>query len=391
MLVRTDHDQLPVIAALDGQTPRARNDLEGEVKLLRLFNDRYTTIHPSVRWRFEEELSAPKGNRGKRIMFDEVWPLYAQADIVHSSGLRNHAISQDLIEQATMAERVLNAQMETCPLLLVPQVLEDLQRLKYTLQHSFNTQIEFGAQRFFRHEILPLFRDFHDTSHPAPDHLVDYLDSTGTDGIFGSARDRFEESIDTVNEMISRVFLEREAEAQAIIPHVCQTCTTDGMSFQLYAGQSLLKDQKFRGFHLDNLISWQLITLCEIARAVEFVQDQLPLPVQTAQLMLAYHSPVQLVYRQDIKRLAVPNGRHVHYEILKKRIEKATIEDTGQRLTQSGKIAIAYALDDERDIYLRQLDYLKSAGYIHEELEEVRLAPLQGIRGLKALRFRVVV
>ncbi len=81
---------------------------------------------------------------------------------------------------------------------------------------------------------------------------------------------------------------------------------------------------------------------------------------------------------------------NVRYEILKKRIDKAVIKGTNERLTQAGKIAIVYLQDKDRQEYLNHLEYLIRKGYITEEIEQLELEKLQGADGLKALRVTVV-
>jgi len=47
-------------------------------------------------------------------------------------------------------------------------------------------------------------------------------------------------------------------------------------------------------------------------------------------------------------------------------------------------------LDKERLEYLKYLNYLVNKKWIDSEIEELELAPLQGIVGLRALRAKVV-
>ena len=76
---------------------------------------------------------------------------------------------------------------------------------------------------------------------------------------------------------------------------------------------------------------------------------------------------------------------------LKKRIDKAVIKGTKERLTQAGKIAIVYLQEKDRQEYLTYLEYLIRKGYITEEIEQLELEKLQGADGLKALRVTVAV
>jgi hypothetical protein len=79
----------------------------------------------------------------------------------------------------------------------------------------------------------------------------------------------------------------------------------------------------------------------------------------------------------------------MRYEIVKKRIDKAVIKGTSERLTQPGKIAIVYSQAKEAVEYRDYLDYLRASGYLTGEIEEVNLEDLDGAQGLRALRVTV--
>ena len=91
----------------------------------------------------------------------------------------------------------------------------------------------------------------------------------------------------------------------------------------------------------------------------------------------------------DEKRFDVDGTYNVRYEILKKRIDKATILSTNDRLTQAGKIAIVYLNDSDRDEYVQHLNYLADSNYIDGDIEMLELNPMQGVGGLRALRVTV--
>jgi predicted nucleic acid-binding protein len=79
----------------------------------------------------------------------------------------------------------------------------------------------------------------------------------------------------------------------------------------------------------------------------------------------------------------------VRYEIMKKRIDKAVVLGTTERLTQPGKIAIVYSQGAEAAEYRDYIAYLQAQGYLHGEVEKLELEELQGVSGLRALRVAV--
>jgi hypothetical protein len=74
---------------------------------------------------------------------------------------------------------------------------------------------------------------------------------------------------------------------------------------------------------------------------------------------------------------------------VKKRIDKALIKGTSERVTQPGRIAIIYSNPGEANEYRGYIEYLQSLGYLTRSLEEVELEELQGVHGLRALRVTV--
>ena len=94
-------------------------------------------------------------------------------------------------------------------------------------------------------------------------------------------------------------------------------------------------------------------------------------------------------FRIDEKRFDVDGAYNIRYEIVKKRIDKAVLRGSDERLTQPGTIAIVYSQPREAREYRRYMEYLAALGYIDPEIEELELEDLQGIYGLKAFRVRI--
>jgi hypothetical protein len=161
------------------------------------------------------------------------------------------------------------------------------------------------------------------------------------------------------------------------------------VEYDIYAGQSLLKQGDFCMMHLKNLRLWQLIHMCDITRKVHQLQEEMPVPLTTAQLIFAYTNPLSIRFRMDEKQFDVDGAYNVRYEILKKRIDKATIEGTDERLTASKKIAIVYLQEKDRQEYLEYIDFLQHEGYITDKVEDLHLSRLQSVQGLRALRITV--
>ena len=76
--------------------------------------------------------------------------------------------------------------------------------------------------------------------------------------------------------------------------------------------------------------------------------------------------------------------------MLKKRIDKAVLSGTSERLTQPGYISIVYTQDQEVAAYEKHLYYLVKKNLIQPGWEHLQLEPMQGVDGIKALRAHVI-
>ncbi len=69
----------------------------------------------------------------------------------------------------------------------------------------------------------------------------------------------------------------------------------------------------------------------------------LPVPLDMTHLIMVQDLPITIRFNNDEKRFAVDGAYNIRYEIMKKRIDKAVVKGSGQRLTQPGRIAIVSA------------------------------------------------
>jgi CRISPR type IV-associated protein Csf3 len=134
---------------------------------------------------------------------------------------------------------------------------------------------------------------------------------------------------------------------------------------------------------------WQLTSLIKAARITHALEKKLPLPMQTTQLILAHSIPLSISFRNKERKFDVDGAYNIRYEIVKKRIDKVHLRDSEERLTQPGRIAIVYSQQKELNEYMEYIEFLQSEGWIIGEAEHLELEELQGISGLKALRFEV--
>jgi hypothetical protein len=205
-------------------------------------------------------------------------------------------------------------------------------------------------------------------------------------GVVYQQRRRFEESLTRLNDAISSYLDLEQQFAQSMFPHYFEKQKTDGVDHQIYVGASLVEDGHFDPIYLRNLRLWQLMVTCGIAARAERLKTCCILPLDTTHLVLVQQAPLAIRFRFDEKRFDVDGAYNARYEIVKKRIDKATVRNGAERLTQPGQIAIVYGHPAEAAEYRDYVEYLQSLGCLTGDVEDLDLDELQGVRGLRALR-----
>jgi len=377
---------------------RSVDELNG--RLQALIKDKFTAIHPVVEWRFRKAVMDSMDRRAvtagadpgeiQPIVFRDVHPLYALSDIRGSSTHRAWSIQADLLAQLALAREVVRAAHDARRLPILDQLTHRIDGAAAELEVTLRSGDELTLINFLRRDIEPLF-DHLGTFGPDVRERIDAYRSALDPQLGALYRQRkaFEDSITLINDSISAYVDMEEQAAQAMFPHYFEKQRTDGVDYSIYVGASLIEDGRYDPLYLRNLRLWQLMVACGVARSAERLKERLAVPLEVTNLILVQHSPLSIRFRFDEKRFDVDGAYNVRYEIIKKRIDKAVISGTSERLTQPGKLAIVYSQSGEAGEYRGYLDYLRKLGYLTPEVEELELEELQGVPGLRALRVTV--
>jgi GAF domain-containing protein len=374
---------------------RALDDLENEVQ--RIIKQECTAIHPAVEWAFKESVlrRLEKLHRGEAaelepVVFKDVYPLYGAADIRNSSVTRNSAIKADLMEHLTLARDVVEAADQERPMPILKELAHRLTCQMNGVETGVSSGDEPSALRFLRKEVEPLFpllcKSGAGSTHAVAryEKAMDPLLRT----VYRERRD-FEESVALLNERLGLYLDQEEQEAQRVIGHYFDKHQTDGVSYMVYLGASILENGEFDDLFLRNMRLWQLVVACGLAFHAEDMKSRLKVKLETTHLVLIHHAALSIRFRFDEKRFDVDGAYDVGHEIVKSRIDKALVKGTGERLTQPGRIAVVYARPEEGQEMLRHVDFLKARGFITPEVEPLELDDLPGVHGLRALRVTV--
>jgi hypothetical protein len=243
---------------------------------------------------------------------------------------------------------------------------------------------------FLKKEIEPLFGSVSEFSGKTLDAGNFYKSAIDSDlGVLYDKRKEYEHSVRLLNENIASIVDDEEEYAQSIFPHYFEKYKTDGVEYTMYIGDSISDKERFHPVYLKNLRLWQFILMCKVAAMSEKIKPMLKIPIELAHLILVQNAPLSIRFHHDQKKFDVDGTYNVHYEIMKKRIDKAEIRGKEERLTQPGKIAIVYTQQSEAAEYLQYIEYLQSKGFLKKDVEFMELEDLQGVYGLKALRVSV--
>ena len=385
------------ISLMEMGTNKFIQGMENSVRLT--MQQEFTSIHPSVEWKFREVASTyfwegvmeNQPSSPEPIVFKDVYPLYGQADIVGSSKKRNASIQVDLTDNLERLYAVLVSCKEHLPFHLIDVYAEKVKTRLEGLKAAFASSDESLIVELLTLEVHPLLRKLRKRFPQLPqEQLTAYFDYLDPDlDIVYRRRKAYEDSVSLLNQTISHYLLQEEEKMQQILPHYFEKFQTDGVEYNLYLGQSLLDSGEFDAFYLRDFRLWQLVVMCEITRLVQRESPNFPVPLTTAQLVFVFNSSLSIRFRMDEKQFDIDGAYNVRYEILKKRIDKAYVKGTDERLTQAGKIAIVWLQEKDRQEYQEYLEYLIAKGYIHPEIEDLDLERMQGVEGLKAMRVEV--
>ncbi len=363
-----------------------------------IIQENYTSIHPSVKWRFIQAATHFNNQQSEgverpvleEVVFEKVYPLYGQSDIKGSSTARNEAIKADLEFQLSLVVGTLRQIKEINSLPIYKKLIFRVNKCLDSIKEGLNAGDEVKILDFLKKEIYPVFNHL-ETLGPEPKRAVkEYMAHIDPVlNVIYKKRKDYDNSVTILNEKLSALLDRRQEEAQEMFPHYFQRYNTDGVEYNMYIGASLVENRPFDLMYLHNLRLWQLETMWDIEQRAHELFGELPYPLQVASLILIHSNPLAIKFMMDGKQFDVDGAYNARYEIIKKRIDKSHIKDTNERLTQPGKLAIVYSQESDAHEYLKYIEYMQ-ARKKYGEVEMLELEDLQGVSGLKAIRVEVL-
>ena len=364
-----------------------------------IIQEHYTSLHPSVKWKFykvaEEYLAKQEVNNAvsedlQNIIFEDVTPLFGQCDIRGSSLARNIAVQKDLIRQLNLASEIIQKAKTIFKLPIYDDLLFRIDDYKNKIKHGLNSGDEAALGQFLLQDIDPTFHHLKSLDRHLKSEVEIYMKNIDHKlHVVYDKRKKYEQSVNKLNEELSKFIDHKQSEAQKMFPHYFECFKTDGINYNIYIGQSIVSNRVYDNIYLYNLRIWQLEIMCELELIAHNLKDELEHPLEVSSLILVHSTPLAIKFRMDEKRFDVDGAQNVRYEVIKKRIENALLKNSTERLTQPGKIAIVYGQPKEAQEYYKYIKHLQSKKYLLDEIENLDIEDLKGISGLKVLRVAI--
>ena len=385
-------DVMPFIVSA---VERSKNDEENLIEAI--IQKECTSIHPSVHWRFVKEAKnfikdQFSGNEPtfNKIAFENIYPLYGQIDIKGSSEARNWATQQDLKIQLKSINSILENAHKIEALPIYKQYMYQVKGYLAGLDNNFQVDSEQQISSFFKQDIHDVLQHLYNANILKPEIDSYYNSIDEKVDVLYKHRKEYDDTIAYINKEMAALLDKNQNEAQAMYPHYFERFKTDGVEHNMYIGESITKDDSFNPIYLYNLRLWQLQVMCEMENSYYLMKSKLPVSLDVASMILVFNQPLSISFRMDEKQFDVDGTYNARYEIVKKRVDKAYIKGTKERVTQKGKISIVYSQKQDEIEYLRYIKFLQSKKYVDTDVEIVELQDLQAVTGLKAIRVSVL-
>ena len=360
--------------------------------------DVFTSIQPSVEWKFKEvvwnhmkELRFERNSKlVPHVMFAQVYPLYGAIDIRNSTVERNRALKEDLSFYIDTLLLTLEQIKTRTALAQTDELLDKSRVWNEKISNNLITIDEVEFNDFITSEIDPYLLDAQITFPQLSDTITDFREAT--DDRTGEAfahRRSLEACLQKVILEISHQVDNFREELQPLYPFYFEKFRTDGIEYDIYVGQSIAPEKIFNHTYVSTFRLMQIKSMARVVRLTHTLLPTLATPLQTTQLIFINPSPIDISFRNDERRFDVEGAYNIRYQVIKKRIDKVNIKNTSERLTQPDKIALVYYNNLEAEEYKRYINQLQEEKILNDDLEELELEELQGITGLKAMRVGV--
>ncbi|MEG0189290.1 MAG: GAF domain-containing protein, partial [Algoriella sp.] len=320
-----------------------------------------------------------------QVSFQNVYPIYGEIDVRNSSFIRNNCMRIDYKNQLDyliqICEELFRRTQKDKFLEYIDQLKDFSERIHNVDKIYFESEL-FDYIAINIHPEIPKY-----VKEDEKSIITEYLEKLdSTTGLFYIERKKFDQSISMINSLLSNKLDIFQLDAQNIFPHYYERFKTDGIDYNLYVGRSIAPQKKFSYQDVKKIRFWQLQANLALEQAYNNIREKVPIEIDVASLILATNNTLDIIFKLDEKRFDVNGYNNAKYEIIKKRISKAFIKDSTERINQPGKICVIYTEDVLREEYAEYFKLLIAENYLKDDIEYLEVNDLQGINGLLAIR-----
>ena len=362
--------------------------------------DKFTVIQPAVEWKFkeaavkyiqEQDILELDNVQIADIVLDNVIPLYGAIDIRNSTVARNDAIVKDMEVYLDALDVLIAALTADLSFMKNEEIQHATAYWREKLASGYLEQV-FVRLMDFCNKDVPRFLEFFRTtcikSEPHVQRFEQIVDRQ--QGVAYLHRRKLEDSIQNLNRVISGELDILHDTINERVACYFDKFRTDGIEFDVYLGKSISPARTFRPEDIKAARYEQLKSMIVIARKTHALKEDLPYALDTTYLIYVNSSEIDVGFRSDERRFDVEGSYNIRYQVIKKRIDKITIKGSYERLTQPYQIAIVYLSEETYEEYMDFVRILRNEGIITSPIESLDLEDVQGISGLKAIRFNTL-
>ncbi|HMP92526.1 MAG TPA: hypothetical protein PKD90_06625 [Phnomibacter sp.] len=390
----TAQTALALIPALNALARTCRNlAYQFDQTLDTIVQTRYTAIQPGISWRFKQQAwqimrqsDQKPGLADKEIYFKQVLPFFAAIDVRNSSELRNAALQQDYLYHLTKAiEQLTQAAVQLAENSDITGLIEACHQWHANVADGLDAQEELDCKYFLEQKLGPMLSQY---SHSPS--LNDESIATANEPKLHEQTLNLDYSINQLNNSLYELVDTAYQQLASQHPVYLEYLRTDGLELNLYGGAQLSYQLSWSHEAPAQLRLWLLQTLVQAAAIAPQLAHKIPVALQTTQLIIAFGQPISIYFKRPENRFLVDDAFSIGYEVIKKRIEKATLKTTGERLTQPGTIALVFTSQTELAAWLPAIQHLQKQGQLSTRYQLLELNQLQGLSGLLALRLHLI-
>ena len=349
----------------------------------------YTSLHPSVEWKFKKQakevlLNPNSSSKKSQISFKDVYPMYGETDVRNSSFIRNQCMKIDYQNQLRFLIHVCNELFARSNNVKFLDYIDQLETFLERIENVDKIYFEREIFEFISIKIHPEIPNYiHENDQSVIAEYLKKLDNIT--GLYYVERKKFDVSIFRLNKLLSTKLDLYQTDAQSIFPHYFERFKTDGVDFNLYIGKTISPNLKFSYHIVKEIRFWQLQAMIAMEQQYDEIKNDLPINLDVASLILASNLTLDITFKMDEKRFDVDGYNNAKYEIIKKRINKAFVKGSDERINMPKKLCIIYTDDVLKSEYLVYLNKLIDLNYLKNDIEFLEVEEMQGIGGLLAI------